>query len=136
MRYDCSAAMKWALRTAAHFCLEAGGVRGGLMVDEPGDTTPDEGAAEPPAIQADAIARGVSLWRHRGYEVRYQDEFLAQMVRRGGPDVLPLTLGLVAIAAVAAWWWASRSWLVVSITADAEGRLVVHRQRSRRPPPA
>jgi hypothetical protein len=109
------------------------------MVDEPGDQKPSKGSAERAGSDAGtvpaALARGVALWRRRGYEVRYQDEFLAQMVRRGGPDAVPLAVGLVAIAAVAAWWYVSRSWLVVSITVTPDGHLVVHRQRSRRPPP-
>jgi hypothetical protein len=110
-------------------------------VDEPSDKTPSEGADERASSDADqtrapgAIARGVASWRRRGYQVRYQDAFLAQMTRRGGPDVLPLALGLLVIAAVVAWWLMSRSWLVVSITATPDGHLVVHRQRSKRPPP-
>lgn len=112
------------------------------MVGEPDDTTPSEDAGElgdsdagqTPAA-ADAIARGVALWRRRGYAMRYQDAYLAQLVRRGGPDLVPLAAGLVVIAAVGVWWFASRSWLVVSITADPDGHLVVHRQRTRRQPP-
>jgi hypothetical protein len=111
------------------------------MVHEPGDTTPSEGAEEPSGSEAgqsqvaETIARGVAAWRGRGYRVEYQDEYLAQLVRRGGPDPLALALGLAVIGAVSVWWYMRRSWLVVSITAAPDGRLVVHRQRSRRPPP-
>jgi hypothetical protein len=111
------------------------------MVDEPGDTTPSEGGEESAGIEAglppaaEAISNGVAAWQRRGYHITYRDDFLAQMVRRGRPGVGTLALGLAAMGAVAVWWYMTRSWLVVSVTADPDGRLVVHRQRSRRPPP-
>lgn len=112
-------------------------------MNEPQDTPPPEDAQEradaagqPPALEAqDALARAVALWRRRGYRLRYEDAYLAQLTRRGAPAALPLALGLLAIVGIGAWWFAGRTWLVVSISAAPDGRLVVHRQRSRRPPP-
>lgn len=85
-----------------------------------------------------ALDRAAAAWQRRGYEVWYRDEYLAQLVRRGlpeGPFVLLLIVCFLAFVAAILAALRRRSWNVISLSVSPEGRVVVHRQRARRPPP-
>jgi hypothetical protein len=90
------------------------------------------------AESGSALDGAAAAWQRRGYEVWYRDEYLVQLVRRGlpeGPFLVLLIACLLALVAALLAALRQRSWNVVSLSASPEGRVVVHRQRARRPPP-
>jgi hypothetical protein len=114
------------------------------------DEPDDELAAERPemarprsggplgADSGSALDRAAAAWQRRGYEVWYRDEYLVQLVRRGLPDGPFLLLLIVCFLALVAAILAAlrrRPWTVISLSVSPEGRVIVHRQRARRPPP-
>jgi hypothetical protein len=100
---------------------------------------PPPGANTPPDAGAGAaLDRAAQSWQRRGYQVWYRDEHLVQLVRHRLPDgifIAAVVLGAVALAG--AYLLARRRgvWNVVSLAVSPEGRVIVHQQRARRPPP-
>lgn len=109
-----------------------------------GDPDHDASADEPetpqpatPEAAAAALDSAVAAWQRRGYRVRYRDEYLAQLVRRGWPDwrfVAVIAAGVAVIAAVVVAAILRRPWHVVSLTTSPEGQVITHRQWAPRPP--
>ncbi len=81
-----------------------------------------------------ALDGAVSLWKRRGYSVRYRDEYLVQLVRRAWPVMACVLVTVAAAGGVALAWRMCHSWYVVSVAVGPDGRVVTHRQRSGHPP--
>jgi hypothetical protein len=109
-------------------------------VDESHDEMPErhlnsEELPEEPAVASRvALKRAELAWQRRGYQVHYRDDFLVQLIRRGRPSNVCLVVGLLAMATVVVGWIACRSWLVVSLSATPDGRVIAHRQHAAHPP--
>lgn len=105
-----------------------------MPADEPETLQP---AATSPHAAVVALGAAVATWQRRGYQVRYRDEHLVQLVRRGWPDwefIAFIVLGVMVTAAVVLAGISRRPWHVVSLTTTSEGHVITHRQWSARPP--
>lgn len=100
--------------------------------DEPSDPESD---AEVSTVEAAA-----AVWLRRGYQVRYRDPFLTQLIRRDqiGWRSAPFVALAVAtlIATVAAIFVAlqRRPWHVVTLVAGPDHRVLTHHQHAPHPP--
>lgn len=108
--------------------------------DPPLEQTEAGGRAKPSGgIPPVALDQAVRSWERRGYHVTYRDAYLAQLARQESVGLVVPVLGALIGALVAVLMWSltatrRRSWFVVTLAATPEGRIVSHRQRTRRFP--
>lgn len=106
-----------------------------------GDITDDQDA--PPGSEledANALAAVAAIWQRRGYQIRYRDPFLIQLIRRdrlgwrSGP-FLALAIATL-IASVAAFVVAiqRRPWHVVTLVIGPDRRVLTHHHHAPHPP--
>lgn len=86
-----------------------------------------------------ALDQAVRSWERRGYHVTYRDAYLAQLARQESVGLVLPVLGTLIGALVAALIWSQiatrrRARFVVTLAATPEGRIVTHRQQTRRIP--
>ncbi|HEY7984084.1 MAG TPA: hypothetical protein VID73_07950 [Ktedonobacterales bacterium] len=80
-----------------------------------------------------ALRRAADAWARRGYQTRYQDDFLVQLVKQTEPR-WPLIAALIALALLALPLVLRRRWVVVSLTSAPDGRIITVRQAINHPP--
>ncbi len=105
----------------------------------PGHTLPPNtfGHAEvssgDPHPGTEALQRAAASWERRGFQVRYRDEYLVQLIRQSRPR-WALVVGVVALAMLALALLLRRRWVVVSLTTAPDGRIITLRQSATHPP--
>jgi hypothetical protein len=82
---------------------------------------------------AAALQRAAASWERHGFQVRYRDEYLVQLIRQSRPR-WALVAGVVALAVLALAVLLRRRWVVVSLTIAPDGRIITLRQTATRPP--
>jgi hypothetical protein len=86
------------------------------------------------------LERAASAWIRRGYTVRYRDNHLIQLIRKGRPTwvgllMIALAAPLVALAVfLVIRGLRRRYWHTVSITTTPDRRIITHRQWAPNPP--
>ncbi|HLZ21254.1 MAG TPA: hypothetical protein VKQ30_03940 [Ktedonobacterales bacterium] len=102
-----------------------------LESDGPDDMPPDGNAA---------LQTAAAMWIRRGYQVRYRDAFLIQLLRRRGPGLRSapyVALAFAALALAGAAWIVAlrhRPWHIVTLVIGPDKRILTHSHRSPHPP--
>ena len=74
------------------------------------------------------------VWKRRGYQVQYRDEYLVQLTRRAWPVMAGVLVTVAAAGAAAFAWRMCRSWYVVSVAVGPDEQVVTHRRLFSHPP--
>ena len=104
------------------------------------DDATDDAPPERESEDASALAAVAAAWQRRGYQIRYSDPFLIQLIRRdrlgwrSGP-FLALAIATL-IASVAAFIVAlqRRPWHVVTLVIGPDRRVLTHHHHAPHPP--
>jgi hypothetical protein len=95
------------------------------------DLAPRTAEGELPATAA--LERAARVWRRRGYQVLYQDTYLVQLTKLA-PSRWALLMAGLALAVYALAALRRPRWVVITLSASPDGRIVTLRQVGRRPP--
>ena len=107
-----------------------------------GDSGGDQDDVSNRESDADAstIEAATATWLRRGYQVRYHDPFLTQLIRRdpigwsSAPFVALAVATLIATAAAIFVAVQRRPWHVVTLVVGPDHRVLAHHQHAPHPP--